>query len=53
MQGGQGHLSDRMLRIGHMGWVSAPELERVIEGLDDVANVLGIQRTIPESTIPA
>lgn len=44
LQGGQGYLSDRMVRIGHMGWVSAPELEAVIAGLDDVAGLLGITR---------
>jgi aspartate aminotransferase-like enzyme len=44
LQGGQGHLTDRMVRIGHMGWVTAPELEEVITGLDDVASVLGITR---------
>jgi aspartate aminotransferase-like enzyme len=45
LQGGQGHLSDRMVRIGHMGWVSAPELEAVIAGLDDVASDLEIPRS--------
>lgn len=44
LQGGQGHLADRMVRIGHMGWVTAPELEQVIDGLDDVASALGIER---------
>jgi len=44
LQGGQGHLSDRMVRIGHMGWVTASDLEHVIEGLDDVASPLGIPR---------
>jgi len=44
LQGGQGHLSDRMIRIGHMGWVAAPELEQVIAGLDDAASVLGMAR---------
>jgi aspartate aminotransferase-like enzyme len=44
LQGGQGYLSDRMVRIGHMGWVTAPELEAVITGLDDVADHLGIAR---------
>lgn len=44
VQGGQGHLADRMVRIGHMGWVSADELDAAIAGLDDVADVLGIPR---------
>jgi aspartate aminotransferase-like enzyme len=33
-----------MVRIGHMGWVFAAELESVITGLDDVAEHLGIAR---------
>jgi aspartate aminotransferase-like enzyme len=33
-----------MERIGHMGWVTAPEIEAVIEGLDEVAAHLGIDR---------
>ena len=45
LQGGQGHLTDRMVRIGHMGWVTAPELDEVIAGLDDVASVLEIARS--------
>jgi aspartate aminotransferase-like enzyme len=44
LQGGQGHLTDRMVRVGHMGWVTATELEQVISGLDDVMSALGITR---------
>jgi aspartate aminotransferase-like enzyme len=44
LQGGQGHLTDRMVRIGHMGWVTEAELEQVISGLDDVVSALGITR---------
>ena len=49
LQGGQGHLTDRMVRIGHMGWVTASELDEAIEGLDDVAAELGIVRTVAAS----
>lgn len=32
----QGHLTDSVIRIGHMGWTDYPELERTIKALDDV-----------------
>jgi aspartate aminotransferase-like enzyme len=44
LQGGQGHLADKMVRIGHMGWVTAKNLDDVSAGLDDVATRLGIER---------
>jgi aspartate aminotransferase-like enzyme len=44
LQGGQGRMSDRMVRIGHMGWVDAAELEEVTFGLDDIAERLEIER---------
>lgn len=53
LQGGQGHLSERMVRIGHMGWVQAPELEAVIAGLDDVATMLGIERASHRDPVAA
>ncbi len=33
---GQGHMRNRAIRIGHMGWTHQPELERTLEALDDV-----------------
>jgi aspartate aminotransferase-like enzyme len=30
---GQGEYTDRILRLGHMGWVEAPELEATIEAI--------------------
>lgn len=35
-QGGQAHLKDRLLRIGHMGWVHKPEMEQVVDALAEV-----------------
>jgi aspartate aminotransferase-like enzyme len=33
MQGGQGHLASRMIRIGHLGWVHEPEIEAALAAL--------------------
>jgi aspartate aminotransferase-like enzyme len=44
LQGGQGHLAESMVRIGHMGWVTEADLDAVIVGLDDAATQLGIAR---------
>ncbi|MEZ4523426.1 MAG: alanine--glyoxylate aminotransferase family protein [Thermomicrobiales bacterium] len=33
---GQGFMSDKAIRIGHMGWTHEPEMERTLEALDDV-----------------
>ena len=42
LQGGQGGLTDRMIRIGHMGWVSAAEIDDVLAGLEEIGPILGI-----------
>jgi len=34
---GQGHLADRVLRVGHMGWVEQPELDATLEAIARVA----------------
>jgi aspartate aminotransferase-like enzyme len=34
--GGQARLKDRIVRIGHMGWVHEPELERTLDALGTV-----------------
>lgn len=33
LAGGQAHLKDAIIRIGHMGWVHQPELERALAAL--------------------
>jgi aspartate aminotransferase-like enzyme len=32
-QGGQAHLADRVIRIGHMGWVHEPEMRQAIDAV--------------------
>jgi aspartate aminotransferase-like enzyme len=36
-QGGQAHLSDRLIRVGHMGWVHEPEMRQAIDAVVAVA----------------
>ncbi|MBX6342098.1 MAG: alanine--glyoxylate aminotransferase family protein, partial [Thermomicrobiaceae bacterium] len=38
--GGQAHIKDAIIRIGHMGWVHEPELERTLEALGAVTAAL-------------
>lgn len=45
VQGGQGYLADRMIRIGHMGWVTASDIDGTLEALDDVATYFEIERS--------
>jgi aspartate aminotransferase-like enzyme len=32
-QGGQAHLADRLIRVGHMGWVHEPEMRQAIDAI--------------------
>ncbi len=32
-QGGQAHLADRLVRVGHMGWVHEPEMRQAIDSI--------------------
>jgi aspartate aminotransferase-like enzyme len=34
-QGGQAHLADRLIRVGHMGWVHEPEMQQAIDAIVD------------------
>jgi len=34
-QGGQAHLADRLIRIGHMGWAHEPEMRQAIDAIAD------------------
>ena len=36
-QGGQAHLADRLIRIGHMGWVHEPEIRQAIDAVADAS----------------
>jgi aspartate aminotransferase-like enzyme len=33
VQGGQAHLADRLIRVGHMGWAHEPELRQAIDAI--------------------
>jgi aspartate aminotransferase-like enzyme len=41
LQGGQGELADRMVRIGHMGWCSTTDIDGVLHGLREIAPLIG------------
>jgi len=36
-QGGQAHLADRLVRLGHMGWVHEPEMRQAIDAIADAS----------------
>lgn len=36
-QGGQAHLADRLIRVGHMGWVHEPEMRQAIDAIADAS----------------
>jgi aspartate aminotransferase-like enzyme len=35
VQGGQAHLANRLIRVGHMGWVHEPEMRQAIDAIAD------------------
>jgi aspartate aminotransferase-like enzyme len=40
-QGGQGHLADRLVRFGHMGWAHEPDLRAALAALEHAVDALG------------
>jgi len=44
--GGQGHLSEAMIRIGHMGWCDEADVEGCLEALSSVLAELGAERRV-------
>jgi aspartate aminotransferase-like enzyme len=34
-QGGQAHLADQLIRVGHMGWVYEPEMRQAVDAIVD------------------
>jgi aspartate aminotransferase-like enzyme len=36
-QGGQAHLSDKLIRVGHMGWVHEPEMLQAVEAIAETS----------------
>jgi aspartate aminotransferase-like enzyme len=39
-QGGQAHLADRLIRVGHMGWVHEPEMQQAVDAIVDACGRL-------------
>ncbi len=37
LQGGQAHMVDRLLRVGHMGWAHEPEIQQAMAAVRDAA----------------
>jgi aspartate aminotransferase-like enzyme len=46
-QGGQAHLADRLIRIGHMGWVNEPEMRQAIDAVADASALLSSGHSEP------
>jgi aspartate aminotransferase-like enzyme len=44
-QGGQAHLADSLIRIGHMGWVHEPEMRQAIAAITAVSARLGAEKS--------
>jgi aspartate aminotransferase-like enzyme len=48
-QGGQGHLAECLVRVGHMGWVHEPEMRQAINAIADasarLASTVGESKT--------
>ncbi len=48
-QGGQAHLADRLIRVGHMGWVHEPEMLQAIDAIGDACARLSSAAGEPET----
>jgi aspartate aminotransferase-like enzyme len=46
-QGGQAHLTDQLVRIGHMGWVHEPEMREAITAVKAVAGEISETVNVP------
>jgi aspartate aminotransferase-like enzyme len=46
-QGGQAHLADRLIRVGHMGWVHEPEMRQAIDAVADASALLSSGHSEP------
>jgi aspartate aminotransferase-like enzyme len=44
-QGGQAHLQDSLIRIGHMGWAHEPELREAVAAITEATGRLATGRT--------
>lgn len=50
-QGGQAHLADSLIRIGHMGWVHEPEMRHAIDAISAVSAEVGARQRGPVTAI--
>ena len=44
VQGGQAHLADQLIRVGHMGWAHEPEMRQAIDAIVDACARLSVDR---------
>lgn len=49
-QGGQAHLADRLVRVGHMGWVHEPEVRQAVEAIVEACARLSSAAGEPETS---
>src|SRR5687767_2933137 len=51
-QGGQAHLADRLVRVGHMGWVHEPEMQQAVGAIVDACTRLSSATGEPGASNP-
>ena len=51
-QGGQAHLADRLIRVGHMGWVHEPEMRQAVAAIADASARLSLTAHDPGMVDP-
>jgi aspartate aminotransferase-like enzyme len=51
-QGGQAHLADRLIRVGHMGWVHEPEMRQAINAISAACTRLSSNGGEPRTLEP-
>src|SRR5918995_1317361 len=49
-QGGQAHLADRLVRVGHMGWVHEPEVRQAVDAIVNACARLSSAAGEPETS---
>jgi aspartate aminotransferase-like enzyme len=49
-QGGQAHLADRLVRVGHMGWVHEPEVRQAVDAIVEACARLSSAAGEPETS---
>jgi aspartate aminotransferase-like enzyme len=45
---GPAPVRERVIRIGHMGWTHAPEMERTLDALDDVLEHVPVRQAVAD-----